>query len=108
MMRSKKSLGNCDVQAQPDQWFTETQVEYIQQVGVGHIAEEMDKTFSRFNRSGSALTYTPGDRPVAPSEPPPEPDDMRRIDFQCHPRDPLKVAEDWAEPVHCLICGATT
>ena len=97
----------CDVQAQPDQWFTEAQVEYIQQVGLGQVAEEMDKRLSRFNRSGSALRYTPGDRPVAPPEPPPEPNDMRRIEFECHPKDPLKVAEDWAEPVHCLICGAT-
>ena len=31
---------------------------------------------------------------------------MRRIEFECHPKDPLKVAEDWAEPVHCVICGA--
>lgn len=95
----------CGVQSPPDTWFTEAQVEYIQQVGLGHVAGEVDKVFSCFNRPGSPLKYTPGERPAADPDPPPEPDDMRRVDFECHPDDPLKVAEDWDKLVHCLICG---
>jgi hypothetical protein len=34
-----------------------------------------------------------------------EPDDMRRIDFTCHPAEPVKVLDEWDRPVHCLICG---
>jgi hypothetical protein len=36
---------------------------------------------------------------------PDEPNDMRRVDFRCHPAEPAKVLESWTEPVHCLICG---
>ncbi len=96
----------CAVQAPPDTWFTEAQVEYMQQVGLGHVAGEVEQIFSQFNRSGSGLKYTPGSRPATP-EPPIEPDDMRRVDFECHREDPLKVTEDWDQPVHCLICGTT-
>jgi hypothetical protein len=32
-------------------------------------------------------------------------DDMRRIDFACHPAEPVKVLDDWDRWVHCLICG---
>jgi hypothetical protein len=35
-----------------------------------------------------------------------EVDDMRRVDFACHPSEPLKVLDDWAGVVGCLICGA--
>ena len=98
----------CGVQAEPDQWFTQAQVEYIKQVGLGHVAAEVDEAFSRVNRPGSGLKYTPGDRQPAPSEPPPEPDDMRRVDLGCHPKDPLKIAEKWDKPIYCLICGTST
>jgi hypothetical protein len=35
-----------------------------------------------------------------------ESDDMRRIDVNCHPTEPVKVLDDWDRSVHCLICGA--
>ena len=95
----------CAAWAQPDQWFTELQVEYIQQIGLGAVSDEVNQAFSQFNRPGSMLKYTPGDRPPAPRELPTEPDDMHRVVFKCHSEDPLKVAEDWDDPVHCLICG---
>ena len=34
-----------------------------------------------------------------------EDDDMRRIDFACHPSEPLKILDEWDKPVRCLICG---
>lgn len=97
----------CGVWAQPDQWFTGAQVEYIQQIGLNAAADQVDEMFSQFNRPGSALQYTPGERPLPPGEMPPEPDDMRRVDFECHPEDPLKVDEKWDKAVRCLICGTT-
>jgi len=94
----------CVAWAQPDQWFTDAQVEHIRQIGLGVASDEANKIF---NRPGSGLKYRPGDRPAPPPDLPPEPDDMRRVDFQCHPEDPLKVAEDWDGAVHCLICGSS-
>jgi hypothetical protein len=87
----------CAAWAPPDEWFTEAQVEYIAQVGLGAATGQLDQIFSRFNRPGGALKYTPGDRPPVPAQMPPEPNDMHRVDFECHPEDPLKVAEDWTE-----------
>jgi hypothetical protein len=97
----------CGVWSQPDQWFTETQAEYIKQIGLNAAGAEIDEMFSQVNRPGSALEYTPGKRPPPPAELPPEPEDMRRVDFECHPQDPAKIDESWEKPVHCLICGTT-
>ena len=35
-----------------------------------------------------------------------EVDDMTRVDFDCHPTEPVKVLDDWDKPVRCLICGS--
>ncbi len=45
-----------------------------------------------------------------PSEPVPqpalaEPNDMIIVESPCHPWEPIKVIEDWHDPLHCLICG---
>jgi hypothetical protein len=34
-----------------------------------------------------------------------EADDMRRVDFECHPSVPIKVLDEWDRSVYCLICG---
>jgi hypothetical protein len=34
-----------------------------------------------------------------------ESNDMIRVDFQCHPSEPVKVVDTWRQPVYCLICG---
>ena len=34
-----------------------------------------------------------------------EADDMRRVDFACHPTEPVKVLDDWDRTVRCLVCG---
>jgi hypothetical protein len=47
------------------------------------------------------LELTPPDDPAPLSEP----DDMRAIEFSCHPEMPVKVTEDWSRAVHCPRCG---
>lgn len=42
--------------------------------------------------------------------PPPLPvdvGDMTRVDFVCHPDEPVKVYDDWADnqSVYCIVCG---
>jgi len=58
-------------------------------------------------RSNQFVKIKPGAAPTRNNRPPlTEPDDMRRIDFACHPAEPVKVLESWSEPPHCLVCGS--
>jgi hypothetical protein len=88
----------CGVQAPIDNWFTHAQVDYLQAVSSRRIVGPM---FDAFERSGFKVERN------LPSEPSDftEADDMRRVDFICHPAEPLKVLDDWSGPVLCLICG---
>ncbi len=36
---------------------------------------------------------------------PSEPTDMIRLDFPCHPAEPVKVPDDWTGEVACMVCG---
>jgi hypothetical protein len=62
--------------------------------------EVVDPMLRKFTGGISAQAEDP--------EPLTEDDDMRRIDFACHPSEPLKLLDDWRQPVHCLVCGQTT
>jgi hypothetical protein len=101
----------CAIQAPPDTWWTPAQLEAVNSVVRREIVEPELKKFERqlkqsAGRSGGFLDVSVR-RERAP-EPLPlvEVDDMRRIDFRCHPGEPVKVHDDWAQSVHCLICGA--
>lgn len=102
----------CGVAAAPDEWQTEEQVRYIEEEAfariVGPALEELNGSFGSGGRSSgdpfeiSLSVEVPDRRQAAPVF---EPNDMRRIDFACHPKEPVKVEEAWAGPVHCLLCG---
>ena len=34
-----------------------------------------------------------------------EPDDLTMVGSPCHGFEPVKVADDWTEPLYCLVCG---
>lgn len=72
---------------------------------MGPEIKKLGKSIDRLNRSGG-LVKAELDFDM-PDEPEPAPEDMamRRIDFACHPDEPVKVLDDWQRPVHCLICG---
>ncbi len=99
----------CDRQAEPDQWFTRGQIEYLGAVGLQQFAEpvldELEQTLGGVNKTDGPLNirFERGEIEVPPQ--PKEPNDMRRLDFGCHPTEPIKVMEEWDGPVHCLICG---
>jgi hypothetical protein len=82
-----------------DGWWTRPQFAHIEALalqGAGDYVEGMlDSAMRTVKREPP--------RPVPPV--PDEPNDMRRIDFQCHTAEPMKVLEDWDGPLHCLICG---
>ena len=97
----------CDERAGIDDWWTKPQLGQIE-AEAGYAAEqEIHASFKTLERSSSKyVKIKAGPAPRRPMRAPlTEPDDMRRVDFQCHPGEPLKVLEDWAEPVHCLVCG---
>ncbi len=96
--------------SQADEWLTDAQRRYMLQVvgneGKKDFDQALDKMADRINRSGGMVKMTrtpsrPSPRPIAPSEPA----DMREAKPPCHPLEPLKIAEDWNEAVHCLVCG---
>jgi hypothetical protein len=66
------------------------------------VSDELEKAF----RGVKGLTYKRGE----PDEPEPpaalhEPDDMIILVPPCHPWEPVKVPEEAAARVYCLICG---
>jgi DNA-directed RNA polymerase subunit RPC12/RpoP len=84
----------CGVQASADAWFTKAQLELAERIVQAEVVGPMLRKFAH-GTSGQA------EEP----EPLTEGDDMRRIDFTCHPSEPLKVLDDWRQPVRCLVCG---
>lgn len=91
----------CGIQAPPNEWLTKAQAEYLAATGTRRFAGPL---FDQLARSGFKVQPN---LPDAPSELT-EDDDMRRVDFACHPPEPLKVLEDWSDPVRCLLCGTLT
>jgi hypothetical protein len=98
----------CQVQGPPELWFTNEQVELatnrVARDIVGPEIAKMSLDLKRSTRGGLIsldMTYEEPDE----MDPLVEPNDMRRVDFICHPKEPVKVLDDWARPVHCLICS---
>jgi hypothetical protein len=99
----------CAVQARPSDWFTKPQAEYLSAVGahefVGPVLQDMRRSFEGLNRPDSMLKVSVKTSVPEMPEPLSEDDDMRRVDFECHPGEPVKVLENWERDVHCLACG---
>lgn len=98
----------CGKSAPHDHWWTTSQLEYIQQFGLIEAAREVDEGFRDLERkSRNSLIQFKRGRTETP-EPPElmhEPNDMMIVMPPCHPWEPVKIIEDWKEPLHCLICG---
>jgi hypothetical protein len=100
----------CAIQAPPDNWFTKPQLALIdstvnQQI-IGPTLDQFGRQLRDIGRrSGGFLSVDLQSDEPEPVDPLTESDDMRRVDFACHPAEPVKVLEDWTQPVHCLICG---
>lgn len=103
----------CAVQVPPDAWWTKAQLKLVEATAYGEvIAPELRKLkrdMDRMNRrSGGFISMS-----MEISEEPEEPElsevnDMRRVDFTCHPDEPVKVFENWDSAVHCIVCGEQT
>lgn len=97
--------------AADESWFTGEQVAYMQELTAAEVLGPQLRQFGRnleaLNRPGSPVTFRAGDTGSQCQRPAPlsEPDDMVRVEFPCHPEEPLKIAADWDEEVSCLLCG---
>lgn len=84
----------CRARQDLNDFYTEEQVAYIQ----GLVGE---KVVSQLEAEGWTAKAHAG--PPQPDEP----DDMIRVDFHCHPSEPVKVFEEWelSQSVYCILCG---
>ena len=99
----------CGVQAPITSWLTQAQAELAQNIVETQVVGPMLKKFTddikRANRPGGMIRVKADYEQPGKLDPLTEEDDMRRVEFSCHPSEPLKVLDDWSGPVHCLICG---
>jgi hypothetical protein len=99
----------CGQDAASDQWYTNDQVEYMHalasQEALRLTDRELRPSIDRLNQSGgllkASLDVPYGNPPSTLSES----DDMSAVASPCHPDEPVKVLDDWAGPLHCLVCG---
>lgn len=99
----------CHEFAPPNAWWTKEQLEYAQQLAYKEVLEpelrNLQRQIESLNGSDSFVSV---DVELSNSPEPNflnEPDDMVRVDFPCHPEDPLKLEETWEQDVACFICG---
>lgn len=101
----------CGVPSGTDSWSTDAQNSYIMQVVGIHaeelIRDELEGMARGINRQGGLLRMSvSGDHSPELPAPLSEPNDMMAVASPCHPFEPVKVADGWIEPLHCLICGS--
>jgi hypothetical protein len=100
----------CGVQAPPTAWFTKAQITLAESIVEAEIVGPILENFARNiegigRRSGGLIATTAEYDEPEKVDPLTDTDDMQRVDFDCHPSEPVKVSDDWRRPVRCLICG---
>ncbi len=101
----------CVVEAPSGGWFTQAQLDLAESILaeqiMGPSAKGLADQVGQISRRSGGLVQArvefdePGDL-----DPLTEADDMKRVDFECHPSNPIKVLDDWDKAVHCFICGS--
>jgi DNA-directed RNA polymerase subunit RPC12/RpoP len=100
----------CGVQAPSNAWLTQAQVALAQNVVATEVVGPMVKKFADDMKRTSRRSHGMVSASVHHDEPErldplTESDDMTRVDFECHPAEPVKIVDDWEKPVRCLVCG---
>lgn len=96
----------CAIHADPSAWFTKTQLDAAKSKLMDEFVGPMLDEFKR-SVEGSPLVSANVNQAADPISELTESDDMHRVDFACHSETPVKVSDDHAGPVHCMICGQT-
>lgn len=102
----------CGIQAPASEWATPAQMQLAQAIVmrevVGPQLDEFARDLERTSRrSGGLIKFTAR---VERDDEKPQPtltetNDMRRVEFPCHPDEPLKILDDWRGDAFCLVCG---
>ena len=71
-----------------------------------HVANEL-RHLVRRHRSGPLKMSVSTTGELEPPDVLIEPSDMAIVASPCHPWEPVKIADYWRAPVHCLVCGQT-
>ena len=98
----------CAIQAPPGSWFTPAQIELARNTVMRDVVrpelEKFGRDLRRSTRGGFLKLDVTVNTPDA-MDPLLETNDMRRVDFACHPEEPVKVLDEWDRDVHCMICS---
>jgi hypothetical protein len=101
----------CAIQAPSAAWLTKAQAEKAKSIlmeqFVGPELDEFGRSLERMNRPGGLVSVSFKRDQPEPADELTEIDDMRRVDFSCHPGASVKVLDDWSREVHCPVCAST-
>lgn len=101
---------HCGEPAGPDSWWTQAQLDLIDNAQDRFIGQELGDLFKGLERSTrrSKFVQFKADRVSVPdaADPLVEPDDMTMVTSPCHSWEPIKIPEDHVGAVYCLVCGA--
>jgi Zn ribbon nucleic-acid-binding protein len=97
----------CSEPAPGDQWWTNEQLEYLQGVAAATFSDAVDQEIEKMPRTSGGLIQISIESSGTVEAPSPlnEPNDMIMVASPCHSYEPIKIGEDWIDPLHCLICG---
>jgi len=99
----------CYEPASLDSWWTKEQLEQAQQLAFKEVVEPELKNLQRqiqsLNRNDSFAQIDSKLEYLEESVPLTEVDDMVKVDFPCHPEEPLKIDETWKQNAACFVCG---
>lgn len=90
-----------------ENWWTSEQVEFIEQnaaIGAADEVSKMVKGALSSHRNGLVKLSASASKPNPPL-PLVELSDMLEVQSPCHAWEPIKIYEDWLDPLHCLFCG---
>lgn len=97
----------CSAVAELNQWFTQDQVQYQEQMVQFHLTDIVGDELQREFRGSSSMKFEKARNTAPAPEEIFEPNDMIIVEAPCHPWEPVKVPEERADagPLHCLVCG---
>lgn len=99
----------CGRPAGPDQWWTQEQIQYQQEVKNFYAGDIVNDAMQQAFRGSKSIKYTPGKNTAPAPTALHEPNDMIIVQPPCHPWEPVKLPQERADsgPLHCLVCGET-
>jgi len=93
-----------------DAWWTREQVGNMQRTAAAavmpELTRELRETTNRISQPGFLKVKESGLHIAAPG---PlsldETEGLVAVASPCHPYEPTKIKSEWAEAIHCLVCG---